>query len=112
MTFGETKRLLENIKQSKRLCVRIRQEITDIREDYSALTSCLGNPSGVRVSDGAPAAERLILRLDVKQERFEKELDKFMDLEDRLAVAVQKLDTVEQDVIIDSEFCLAYNIQL
>ena len=43
---------------------------------------------------------RLIERLESRQERFEKELAKMMDIEDRLAEAIQLLDKAEQDIII------------
>ena len=100
MTYQEVKKLLEDLKRSKRLCLRYKDEIAAVKDDYGALTSPVGSFGQPRCHSTTPTTMRLIERLESRQERFEKELAKMMDIEDRLAEAIQLLDKAEQDIII------------
>ena len=100
MTYQEVKKLLEDLKRSKRLCLRYKDEIAAIKDDYGALSSPVGSFGQPRCHSTTPTTMRLIERLEARQERFEKELAKMMDIEDRLAEAIQLLDKAEQDIII------------
>ena len=100
MTYQEAKELLEQIKAKKRLCLRIKQEINTIRENYDILASPLGNLTGCSHSCETSSVERLVMRVEEKREKFEKILEEIMDLEDKLSNVINTLTPTEQDIII------------
>ena len=50
MTYQEVKKLLEDLKRSKRLCLRYKDEIAAIKDDYGALSSPVGSFGTAEVS--------------------------------------------------------------
>lgn len=99
MTYEEVKEKLEDMRNSKRLCLRIQKEINLIRDNYDALTCPLGSNSPGRAQLSKPT-ERLALRLIGKQDEFEAELERMMDLEDELLSAINTLPAREKDIIM------------
>ena len=100
MTYREAKELLEQIRDKKRLCLRIKQEINTIRENYDILASPLGNLTACSHSFSTSSVERLVMRVEEKREKFENVLAETMDLEDKLSETINTLAPTEQDIII------------
>ena len=98
MTYDEVKKLLEDIKDKKRLALRIKQEINTLRENYDILLSPLGNVA-VTHSIQSSSVERLVERVEDKRDEFETTLQEIYDLEDILAQAIKTLTPVQQNII-------------
>ena len=101
MTFEETKEKLAEIKREKHRLLNLRRDMREASENIDALTL---RPSWgierVQSQSSETTVERLVLRLEALRERFEKQLDRVMDLEDKLFAAIEELTPVEKEIII------------
>lgn len=106
MTYEEVKGLLEDVRNKKRLCLRLQKEINTLLGTFVALGRPAGYtsaPQSIRQPSNRHligSLERLDGRLEGKRKQFESSLTDMMDTEDELTVAIGALSSVEQDVII------------
>lgn len=103
MTYAEVKGLLQDVRRKRKLCKTIREELEEIQRDIRALSLPAIDYSKENVQGGIiePSVERIVIRLQEKQEAFDKALTVFMDTEDRLIDAITLLPPLERSVLTE-----------
>lgn len=103
MTFEECKHLLETVKERKWQIKRLRKEIQNIDENIEVLSlrSPMANSEVIRASGISRPVEKIVLRLEQRQQDFMELLSETMDLEDKLVAAVESLPEDEKEIIVE-----------
>ena len=105
MTIEEVKNLFYNYKNANRKLKCLRQRLTELREDMSAIKSSMGG-SGMPNGKGEnnPKIERMLDKVLEVEKRYLDSIDEYMQAEDRLSDAFTLADLTEEerDVLIDS----------
>lgn len=99
MTFEEAKKLLSDMRAAKRRANAIKARIADLESDAESINSALsgGMPSGNAIRS---RVEELALRIESEREKHIAALEAYFAIEDRLAAAIDALESTERDVIL------------
>lgn len=99
MTYEEARQLLSDMRAAKRRANAIKARIADIESDAESIQSALNN-SGVSGGIMRSRVEELAVKIETEREKHIAALEKFFELEDRLAAAIDTLEPIERDVIV------------
>lgn len=99
MTYEEARSLLSDMRAAKRRANAIKARIADIESDAESINSALNN-SGVSGGIMRSRVEELAVKIETEREKHIAALEKFFELEDKLAAAIDSLEPIERDVIV------------
>ena len=102
MTIEECRKMLGDMRRAKARAKRMRNELEEMQGDIAALAlkSALNGTEGHGNAVSRPV-ERIVERIQQRQEAFAAALDEAFAIEDKLADAIRSLTPEEQDVIIE-----------
>ena len=102
MTFEEAKEKLKHIHGLKVKAKEIAADINECQLNIDALTLHSGLSGALQIDGGRSdsVVERIVVKIEQRQEQLVKLLDNIMREEDALASSIQVLSELEQDVIV------------
>ena len=101
MTYEEMKKMLDGLKQKKRLMRSVQQQIEEAREQIDCLNGRDYGGAAVQGGVKEPAAERFIEHLERLEKRYETLMTEVFAAEDYIAEHLPVLSEIEQAIIID-----------
>lgn len=102
MTFEEAKDKLKRIHTLKTKARDVAADINECQLNIDALTLHSGLSGALQIDGGRSdsVVERIVVKIEQRQEQLVKLLDNIMREEDALASSIQVLSELEQDVIV------------
>lgn len=111
MTIEELNTFLKTLKATRGRLERILEYVKQIQEDVTAINSVLSGENGGSGSGSHSKTENGAIRLYEAQERYQRELTKYYEMEDRLnEVMREHLNDEERDIIV-SHYILRRSFQ-
>ena len=111
MTIEELNTFLKTLKATRGRLERILEYVKQIQEDVTAINSVLSGENGGGGSGSHSKTENGAIRLYEAQERYQRELTKYYEMEDRLnEVMREHLNDEERDIIV-SHYILRRSFQ-
>lgn len=101
MTYEEMKKMLDGLKQKKRLMRSVQQQIEEAREQIDCLNGRDYGGAAVQGGVKEPAAERFIEHLERLEKRYETLMTEVFSAEDYISEHMSALSEIEQAIIID-----------
>lgn len=101
MTYEEMKKMLDDLKQKKRLMRSVQRQIEEAREQIDCLNGRDYGGAAVQGGVKEPAAERFVEHIERLEKRYEALLSEVFAAEDYISEHLPKLSAIEQAIIID-----------
>lgn len=101
MTYEEMKKMLERLKQKKRLMRSMQRQIEETREQIDCLKVRDYGTAAVRSGLREPAAERFVEYGEKMERRYKNLMLEVFEAEDRITEKLSFLSAIEQAIIID-----------
>lgn len=102
MTFEEAKEKLKQIRNLKNKARDVMADINECRQNIDALTlhSALSGVLRVQGGESDSVVERIVAKIEERQQKLEVLLERIFAEEDELNAALETLTETERDVII------------
>lgn len=102
MTFEEAKEKLKQIRNLKNKARDVMEDINECRQNIDALTlhSALSGALRVQGGESDSVVERIVAKIEERQQKLEVLLERIFAEEDELNAALETLTETERDVII------------
>ena len=111
MTLDELNRFLKTLKSTRGRLERILEYVKQIQADVTAINSVLSGENGGSGSGIHSKTENGAIRLYEAQERYQRELEKYYAMEDKLNTVMNAyLNDEERDIIV-SHYILRRSFQ-
>ena len=111
MTLDELNRFLKTLKSTRGRLERILEYVKQIQADVTAINSVLSGENGGSGSGSHSKVENGAIRLYEAQERYQRELEKYYAMEDKLNTVMNAdLNDEERDIIV-SHYILRRSFQ-
>ena len=101
MTYEETKSLLKNLSEGKKLLRVIQRQIEEAKAQAMLIPALSYEKERVKGGESTPVQQRYIEHLELLEKRFSAALDKVCQAEDMIADNLQALTPIEQTIIIE-----------
>lgn len=101
MTYEETKSLLKQLSEGRKLLRVLQRQIEEARTQAMLIPALSYEKERVKGGANTPVQQRFIERLERLEEQFSSALDKVCQAEDMIADNLQNLTTTEQTIIIE-----------
>ena len=101
MTYEEMKKMLDGLKQKKRLMRSVQRQIEEAREQIDCLNGRDYGGTAVQGGVKEPAAERLVEHLERLENRYAELMAEVFAAEDYISEHLPALSEIEQAIIID-----------
>lgn len=101
MTYEEMKKMLDDLKQKKRLMRSVQQQIEEAREQIDCLNGRDYGGAAVQGGVKEPAAERFIEHRERLERRYKALMAEAFSTEDYISEHLSALSETEQSIIID-----------
>lgn len=100
MTYEEAKSLLADMRAAKRWANTLKARIADLESDYACIRSSLSGDGLPHGNMKESRVEQMAIRVAAEREKHIAALEVYFALEDKLAVAIEMLDPIEQEIIL------------
>ena len=101
MTYEEMKKMLDGLKQKKRLMRSVQRQIEEAREQIDCLNGRDYGGAAVQGGVKEPAAERFIEHRERLERRYKALMAEAFSTEDYISEHLSALSETEQSIIID-----------
>ena len=101
MTYDEMKKMLDGLKQKKRLLRSVQRQIEETREQIDCLNGRDYGGTAVQGGVKEPAAERFVEHLGRLEKRYAELMTEVFAAEDYISEHLPALSEIEQAIIID-----------